>query len=135
MKLAIDDNKTILELQNAFSKCFPLLKIEFYKKAHRWEQASSIEHLISVDKKIGEIRKKHHPGTLEIKRCYETGRVEQDFKKLFDLNVQIFRNENNGWIQSSSTDKFTLEQQSEMARKATFSIFPCHKEQLREYEC
>lgn len=115
MLLPIDDNKSVAELQDRFNECFPHLKIEFYHHSHHWKEGSPEAELISPEANVGDIRKKHDPGILEIKSWYQTGRVEQDLKKLFGLYTQIFRLENGKWKQTGSSDKLTLKQQEQMA--------------------
>jgi hypothetical protein len=134
MMLHIDDSKTVADLQEHFSVCFPSLKIEFYDEAHHFKEPSSPEHQISPESTIGSIRKKHEPGNLEILSNYTTGKVEQDFKDKFGLNVQIFRNENNAWVQTSATDTFNLKEQSDIASDFTHLILPKFREQKNEYE-
>jgi len=114
MLLTIDDNITISDLQEKFNECFPGLKIEFYSQPHHWKESSIQSEPIDSKKRVGEIRKKHEHGVMEIKSWYQTGRVEQDFKKLFGLNAQIFRNENGKWRQTISSDKLTLEEQQHL---------------------
>ena len=115
MIMEIDDSKTIDDIQERFSLCFPYLKIEFYNQPHHWEESSEVKDLIDPGTLIGDIRKKHTPGVLEIKSWYKTGEVEQLFKKLFGLNAQIFRLEKNKWKQSTASDNMTLARQSEIA--------------------
>lgn len=134
MILHIDDYKSVEDLQEKFSECFPSLKIEFYDETHHYKESSSPDHQITPDRKIGTIRRKHEPGNLVIKSYYTVGRVEKDFKEKFGLNVQIFRSEINTWIQTSASDMFTLKEQADMAFNATHSVFPMFKKQLDEYE-
>ena len=117
MLMQIDDSKTIDDIQERFSLCFPFLKIEFYNQPHRWEESSQAKDLIDPGTLIGDIRKIHAPGILEIKSWYKTGDVEQLFKKMFGLNAQIFRLDNNKWKQSTESDNITLARQSEIAMK------------------
>lgn len=115
MLLHINDNKTIEDLQDRFNQCFPYLKLEFYNTPHRWLQQCEKSNLIDSSASVGAVRKKHFSGLLEIKSWYKTGRVEQDLRELFGLNVQIFRMHKNGWMQTSYSDDLTLKQQSEIA--------------------
>ena len=117
MLLSIDDNKTIGDLQDRFNECFPFLKIEFYDVRHKWQKISPSADVISLDKKIGEIRKNHNSGIFEIKSWYKTGKVEQDFRHLFGLYVQIFFIENGEWVQSVSADDLTLGYLNETGEK------------------
>lgn len=117
MLLKIDDNKTIEEVQDKFNECFPQLKLEFYEEPHKWNQKSELIHQIKNKYRIGDIRKQHNSGILEIKSWYRTGRVEQDLHDLFGLNVQIFRQHYDSWIQTSYSDDLTLQQQSQLTNK------------------
>jgi len=122
MILHIDDNITIAELQEKFNECFPHLKIEFYSHPHHWKEASFPNEIIDPSKKLGEIRKNHEHGVFEIKSWDQTGRVEQEFKKIYGLNVQIFRTENGKWHQTVSSDKLTLKQQQQLNSAAAENI-------------
>jgi|SRR3954468_20175057 len=115
MQLSINDNKTLSEIQDKFNECFPHLKLEFYHKRHKQNYASLEEQRIKEDLKIGDIRKKHNRGILEIKSWDKTGDVEQRFQEVYGLYVQIFRLENGRWAQSVKTDELTLAEQSEAA--------------------
>jgi hypothetical protein len=117
MLLTIDDSKTIGDIQEQFSLCFPSLKIEFYDIPHKWKESSSNEHLIDAATLIKDIRKTHQPGVLEIKSWFKTGDVEQIFGKRFGLNVQIFRLQEGKWKQSTKSDQFTLAMQSKIASR------------------
>jgi hypothetical protein len=116
MLLKIDDHLTIAEVQERFSECFPFLKLEFFTRGHKLHEASDKKDQYLSSQHIGDIRKRHYNGVLEIKSWYTTGRVEQDLKDLFDLNVQILRHDTIGeWIQSCESDDLTLQQQSAFA--------------------
>src|SRR4051812_28113496 len=113
MLLTISNNKTVSDIQDRFNECFPHLKLEFYYKKHKFNHASTEEQRIKEDVQIGEIRKKHNNGRLEIKSWDKTGDIEQRFMEEFGLYVQIFRLENGKWVQTINTDELTLEEQSE----------------------
>ena len=113
MLLEIDDTKTIGDLQERFNLCFPNLKLEFYKRPHHWQQESAADLKINSKVLIASIRKNHNPGVLEIKSWHKTGEVEQYFKNLFGLNVQVFYRENQNWRQSVESDNKTLAMLSE----------------------
>lgn len=113
MLLEIDDTKTIGDLQERFNLCFPQLKIEFYHRPHHWQEDSA--EVLKIDPRvlISSIRKMHDPGVLEIKSWHKTGEVEQNFKKLFGLHVQVFYHDNHHWKQSIHSDNKTLAMLSE----------------------
>jgi hypothetical protein len=63
MIIEILDNKTIEEIGKEFSAYYPFLKIELYNEPHQWQEATSPGHMIPHHKKIGEVRKRHNPGS------------------------------------------------------------------------
>lgn len=109
MILEIDDSKTIADLQDKFSMCFPSLKLEFCSKKHKWEEICSERNIIHRNLPIGDIRKTHVPGTIEIKSWHKIGNVEKEFSSMFGLNVQIAYKSGNRWIQTGKSDNITIE--------------------------
>lgn len=115
MLIEIDESKTIADIQDRFSLCFPYLKIEFYDVPHHWEKSSPAKHLIDPGAFIKDITKRYSPTVLEIKSWHKTGEVEQMFKRLLGLNAQIFRMQGEHWEQSTKSDRLTLGRQTEIA--------------------
>ena len=134
MIIGIHDNLLVSEVQDRFNKCFPSLKIEFYSKSHSLAEESKEKHLISPSKRIGEIRQNKNEGFMEIKSWDSVARIEKEFHKHYGLNIQVFRNENGSWVQTSVTDRYSLAQQNQMADHARSSISPKFREQLGEYD-
>lgn len=119
MILEIDGTKKIEDIRKEFSTFYPFLSIEFFDKPHQVGEITSDKHLLPHNKTIQDIRKRHNPGMLEIHSWHKTGIVEQEFKKLYGLNVQILRRQGDIWIQTAGTDELTLEEQNEIGRNAT----------------
>jgi hypothetical protein len=134
MILTINDHVLLDHLKEHFAKCYPGLKIEFYKTKHKGKLDQNDSDLITANIRVGTIRKKGLSGDYKIYSFYTVSRVENELHDIYGLNVQVFRNENNAWIQTTTTDYFTLAQQIKMSRQATQSIYPIAKEQLDEYD-
>lgn len=134
MIIHIQDSLALSDIQDRFSKCFPLLKIEFYNKPHCLKKPSEEDCRINPEKNVGQARHHHHQGELALKSWYTVARVEKEFAEKFGLNVQVFRKENGQWVQTGKTDRFTLHEQQEMARHAAASISPEFREQFDEYD-
>ena len=115
MIIHIDNRLTVGDIQERFEKCFPLLKIEFYRTSHSWKRHSSLHDIIYPIETIGSIRKIYEQGIFDIKSWYQTGKVEMDFRDRFGLNVQIYRKRKGGWVQTVSSDNLTLKEQSDIA--------------------
>jgi len=122
MILSINDNKFIIDLQERFAKCFPNLKIEFYTRPCNPPKSTVFNQLLPEHLRLGDVRKNHEPGMLDIKSYQKTGDVEMAFKKMFGLNVQILRNENGHWVKTTHTKSLTLQQQMHLAELAAKSI-------------
>ena len=108
MTLQIDDSKTIRDLQERFSLSFPGFRIELCNKPHHWEELCEEGHFLSSMRSLGSVRKNHHPGVLEIRSSQKIGEIEERFRNLFGLNVQIFFKSNGKWIQTVISDNLTI---------------------------
>lgn len=122
MILNINDNQFIIDLQERFAECFPYLKIEFYEKPSACGKIPPKHQMLPGNLRISDCRRIHDPGLLDIKSYYKTGRVELDFKEIFGLHVQIFRQEANRWTGTCKTKNLTLQQQSEIARHTMHAV-------------
>jgi hypothetical protein len=134
MLLHIDDTWTVSDVQDAFSRCFPGLRISFTKKGPFYKETAPYGTTIEGNQRIGAIRKTHGAGYLEILSWYTVARLEKEFREQFGLPVQVFRKEQGKWMQTSSTDNYTLRQQSEMAQQVPGAFSLKLKERRREYE-
>jgi len=117
MILNINDNVLIDHLKDHFAKCYPGLKIEFYKTRHKSKFGLTNSDLINTNIPIGAIRKKGMSGDYKIYSYFAVSKIESDLHDIYGLNVQVFRNENNAWIQTTTTDYFTLAQQIKLSRQ------------------
>jgi hypothetical protein len=115
MILEIDDNKTVGDLQERFSMCFPGLKLEVCTHKHGWEDFCPEKEFLPVHFHVGTVRKTHDPGRIEIKSWNKVGEVEKDLYKLFGLNAQICYRAGERWIQSGKSDNLTI---GELQKKA-----------------
>lgn len=117
MLLYISDHKTVEDLQDRFSDCFPYLRIEFYKEADdAREKEYEKTNLIKSYERIGDIRNKSHTGVLDIKSWDKTSVIKKEFKEVFGLNIQLFRLYKDQWIPTTYSDELTLKQQCDLAR-------------------
>jgi len=134
MIIHIYDTLTVSDVQERFSKCFPLLKIEFYSKHFSLHEMPGDHYKIDPAIKLGQVRRHHNQGELELKSWYTVNRTEKDFRERFGLNVKVFRSENGGWVHTSRTGSCSLHEQEEMARHTIASIDPLVHERPEEYD-
>ena len=110
--MKISDSQTIKDIQKEFTSHFPGLKIEFYERSHGSYKASPKSALIPNEVIIGNIRSIHNEGDIELLPELTVNQVESQMKKIYGLNVQVFRKSKDLWLQTSTTDDWSLEKQN-----------------------
>lgn len=110
--MLIIDNMKIKDIQRAFSRMFPALKIEFYSGQHEEGQGSPMKTRLDTERTLAEVRSAHIEGDFAIRGDMSVGQFEREFFERFGLNTQIFRRSGNIWMQTTATDSWTLEEQN-----------------------
>ena len=116
-EIDITDNKTIEDVQIEFSQHFPFLKIEFYESEHTTGEGSPETLRVHIEKTIGEARTKHNDGQLSIHGNQKVSTLESAFHDVFGLNAQVFRRSGGIWLQTTTTDEWTLSEQNDTAKE------------------
>ena len=119
MHIELNNNTKLCEIQEVFSNHYPYLKIEFYKKPHKKYEASEDAYLIRPQRKIGDVKRPHASGVLEMIPLSKVADIEKELQKRFGLPAQIFRKEKNGWEQTRVMDDFTLKELNEFGRNSS----------------
>lgn len=117
MNLEITDQRTIKEIQDEFNALFPLLKLEFFTKPHSEGSPSPKKQLISDSQTIGKLRTTHTSGSITIAPSMTVSSLEQEFGTVYGLSVQVFRHTGNSWLETTTTDHWTLERQNSYAKE------------------
>ena len=110
--LTITDVQTIEGIQNSFNTIFPFLKIEFFKKSHFRGKSNPKSLMYEYNLKLKEIRNKKFSGKIKIEKNMTVAELESIFENKFGLHAQVFRKSGNVWLETSSTDNWTLEEQN-----------------------
>ena len=124
MILTIKDDRKISEVQESFNTSFPYLKLEFFKKMHGVKELSPLKGMIDSDRTIGQIRTIHSDGFITITPKMTVAELEQEFGRIFGLSAQVFRKSGKMWIETTVTDKWTLEQQNSEGEALTVEHKP-----------
>lgn len=112
--MKITDDKMLKEIQDEFHAKFPNLKIEFYSIPHGVGEGSTEHRHIPSAQTIGTVRTIHTEGELSINGHLKVSTLEAAFTNKYGLNVQVFRRSSGDeWLQTTSTDHWTLTQQNE----------------------
>ena len=131
MKIAITDSRKIKQLQEQFNTNFPFLKIEFFSRPHKAGAGTSAHLLKSPERTIGECRKGTTKGNMNISPEMTVAELEQKFRELYGLNVQVFRKSGKVWLETTVTDGWTLEEQNRQG-EALSSLTGYYRDQNRE---
>lgn len=110
--MTISDDKRLKDIQAEFSAKFPYLKIEFYMDAHGTGEGSPARAQLDASKTIGEVRSIDSAGDLSIDGHKLVKTLENDFLEKYGLNVQVFRKSGDLWLQTTSTDDWSLTDQN-----------------------
>ena len=119
MYLDINDNTRFRDIEETFSNYYPYLKIEFFHKAHKKYESSSEADRVNPDSMVGDLKRTHVSGILEIQPLYKIADVEKEFLDRFGLSVQILRKEKDQWEQTTGMDDFTLKDLNEFGRSSS----------------
>ncbi len=94
-----------------------MLKIEFFNKPHRADEPSAKKDLLNNSLKVSEVSKSP-AGEISITGKSKVNEIEQALRKEFALYAQVFRKSGKVWLQTTTTDEWTLDQQQQAARES-----------------
>lgn len=110
--MVISDDKTFRDIQKEFNSKFPYLKLEFYSSQHNEGEGSPLQERLDPEQLLKNTRQTHTDGSIQVKENMKVSKLEQIFHDKFGLNVQVFRKSGNLWMQTTSTDHWTLAEQN-----------------------
>lgn len=122
MKIIITDRRKIFAIQREFSDMFPFLKLEFYAKSARLNGAASNKIVKESSKTLGECRTIHNTGVLTITPAMSVKDLEENFRDVYGLTVQILRKSGKAWLGTTVTDNWTLKEQNEQGQSLSGSV-------------
>ena len=110
--MVITDDKKLWDVQREFHEKFTHLRIEFYRGRHQAGEGSPVKDKLDGELTLGEVRTVHAEGDFAVDGELTVADFEQRFLKKYGLNVQVFRKSGNLWMQTTSTDHWTLNDQN-----------------------
>jgi G3E family GTPase len=119
MNIKISKTSTLQQISDQFSVVFPYLKLEFYKEKHKPNEGSEADDLLTHSTLLHEI----HPDVTEMEINIDREMTVAEFEKLMKdklkLNVQVFRKSSKIWLQTTSTDHWSLDKQNGKGERST----------------
>ena len=110
--MLIDQDKTVKEIQEEFNMLFPGLQIHFYSRKHLDRAGSPESYRVASDVQLKTFKTMRKGGFIPIYKTMSVSELEQTFESRFGLHIQVFRQSNDLWLQTTSTDNWTLEEQN-----------------------
>lgn len=117
MELQINSKQTIAEVQQAFRKRFPFLKIAFFRAAHLAGEGTPAQQMYDEQLRISDIASGVINDSLTITSETKVYEAESLFVERYGLSAQVFRRSGDNWIQTTTTDNRTLNEQNEKGRE------------------
>jgi len=119
MFLYISKDKTIQDVQEHFGIKFPFLKLEFYKPAKTEQGFTVKKHLPhSITLKAAGLKDN---GLIDVQNDLTVEELGKIFQKKFGLNVQVSRKSGVLWLETTMSDKWSLQKQNEHGCEITLS--------------
>lgn len=116
----ITNDHTIEQLQAEFRRQFPYLKIVFYQTANDATAGIGSRHELADHLTIAQLRAQPtNEQHLSITSQTLVRELEDGFLTHYGLHVQVFRKSRKIWLQTISTDDWSLADQNERGREAS----------------
>jgi len=113
--LHIQPEIQVLDLKKEFAIPFPYLKLEVFHESSANGKLIAREKMIEGHTPLHQASKQLKAGVFEFNKEMSVGEFERRMKDEFGLLVQVFRKSGNLWLETSATDGWSLQQQSEEA--------------------
>ncbi len=117
--MKIDKTFNIKQVKEQFSSQFPYLKIEFYNDEHEKNEGSKIDNQLKETVLLSELNPKLSTVEVQLDPEMTVSDFEHFMQQDCGLNIQVFRKSNDLWLQTSSTDSWTLEKQNGKGERST----------------
>lgn len=113
--MKINRSSTIRELNEQFTKQFPFLKITFHRSEHADHEGSPAGTEIDENKLLSELGVDHDEA-FAVTEDLSVGAFEEAMEVKYGLHVQVSRRSGDLWLQTVSTDDWSLKDQNEKGK-------------------
>lgn len=117
MYLNIIEDDLLQNIQLEFQEQYPYLKLQFYKNPHRDGDASPAKERLNASLPIEQVTMFHNGGKIDISPQRTVAALEADFFHVLGLCIQVLRQSGPVWLETTSTDYWTLQQQNNKGKE------------------
>lgn len=115
-KLNVTTSATLQEVTDHLTKKFSHLKLEFFKKPHEDYKGNVMDDRLELSVTVGDAG--GVDGEFEINGGMTVADLEHQLKSNIHLNAQVFRKSGKVWLETTTTDDWTLEDQNARGEEA-----------------
>jgi len=115
MSILVTNKHTLSQIQTEFNEKFSNLKLEFYIGKHGEGEGTADNKKLDSSLTIGELREGDSETEFSIHGNLKTNSFEELWHEAFGFSVQVFRKSGNIWLQTTTTDDWTLSEQQKAA--------------------
>ena len=121
MKMVINGERLIKDLQDDFNFAYAFLTIEFFRNGSVRRDRYPAQQKISPQHKLETawIWKKDK-GCLDLHDYMTVLELENVLMDEFGLSTQVFRKSGNIWLETTKTDNWTLKQQNDHGKEISY---------------
>lgn len=119
MTLLISNEKTIGDLQHQFNTRYPFLRLEFYRLVRTDPNLPVRKYLAPVT--LLKAAGLTSPGILEVNDEMTVAELEKSLVKNFGIDVQVSRKCGMLWIETTMTNRWSLQKQNEHGREISLT--------------
>lgn len=108
----------IKDLIEQFTHQFDHLRIEFYEKHHKENEGSSVKTQLDHNTMITSLNPNLGETSIEIDENMSVAEFESMMHDKYHFNIQVFRNSAGTWLQTTSTDHWSLSKQNGKGKRS-----------------
>jgi hypothetical protein len=113
MRLQIEKEVTLENIQKQFNQVFPFLKLEFFSSLNGKKRTPALPERLKPEQKAYCCSKMNDTAVnIDIDRQMTVAGLENEFLEKTGLGVLVYRKSGKVWIETSLTNDWTLEQQN-----------------------
>lgn len=116
MEIYLKPEYSINHVKDEFHKHFENLKLEFFYHDHEVGEGSPKKDMVKGNMLLRDLSEQTQ-GHITYDENVTVADFEQLFRKDFGLNVQIFRHASKAWLETISTDKWSLRDANHRAKE------------------
>jgi hypothetical protein len=134
MTIHIQSAGKLKNIQTDFNALFPFLKLEFYGKSHQSGEGTSNSTLLHLNYSLQELNADAVDFDWKIDSSMTVTELETSFHEKTGISVQVFRKSGMAWLQTISTDNWSLAQQNERGKEMSEELPGEEPEDYHEQE-